>query len=985
MNESQFIVPPSDGKPNNGQSPIHAPKLAHVEKPSTKPTDPKFINWLQSHKALVASLSGAAVVVVLVATVLITKQPVSLFGLQLNPLTPHAQVPPPCDPVDPTCDLGGGGGGGTGTPVDAPNILLTIGDSNSTSPNLPNSCDAEVSGPGASVSVNGSADCLKVNISNPKQTYSKDFRICFGLDNDTAQCTPWASVGGGSTPQITSGGSFSSAQVRVEYQDAPVGKVISGVEVGVQLFYQNNNGPCGASSGLNWAKAIAGQNTSNPWSFGAQQDDDPGCGLMSLRAQLVDASTATPITIEGAFPNGTVGVPISQAFNLFGVANPPCTWAVDSITPPLSGAVITTGANPGTTATFQANPDTVTTYQIALRSTCQSGQVATKTLSWVVDAAPVNIITIDGSFANGTVGQPFSQNLILSGQANLPCTWSLSSITPSVSGAAISATTGLFTATPTASGAYQVAVHVACQSGQVADKTLPWVVGTAPTPQILSIAGSFTEGKAGQAYSTNINSVNAGASNCTFKLEKITPSITGATLTKVDNITQGSETFAVFSATPLVANNYIVSTSVQCPPIGGSGSVRNAIKDFGWKVTGLSQPPTGTITLTGTFPNSTTGQEFKTNILTSGQANLPCTWTLLSVSPTVNGATLTPSTNTDLVNQSSTGFKATPTVAGTYQVTITATCQNGQTATKTFNWIVSGTPSPTSQANCTDPANLPYLTAIYRFWSSAQGDHFYTTNASEKPAGYRAEGIAGYVYNRQVTGTVAIYRSSQPQIGSHYYSTTNDATNYGYTNEGILGYAFADSVTGSVPWYRLHKGGTASDYVNTVSEEERTAIKELGYTDEGVVAQLCGTSQPTALQPIYRMWNGTIKEHFYTTNPAERDSVLAKGFVSEGITGYMYGVRKPGTSTVYRSYHQIEKHHYLSLTEAEATGWGYSIEGIIGYIWPDSQTDTIPLYKLFNPTTRDNLYTASSSEVTAAVNAGYEDQGTLGYMFLNAQ
>ncbi len=895
MNESQFIVPPDNGSGNKSVAPIQP-----IQPKPSQPTGPNLGKPGKSRKGLIASLAGAAIIVGLVATVLITKQPVNLFGYQLNPLAPQAACP-----IDSNCVPDDGGGTGVPTtppstpPVaDSPTVQLIMGDSNSSSPSLPNSCNAEVNGPSNNVTINGDADCLKVTIANPQPNYLKDFRICFTLDNTGEQCTGWASTNGGPSAQVMSGGQFSSAQVRVETRNAPTGKMISGVEVGVQVFYQDNNNACGETSGLNFAKAIAGQNTSNPWSYGAQQDDDPGCALMSLRSQLVDAPpTSTAISINGELTPGTVGVQTSQPLTLSGTPNTPCTWEVRNTTlPPFAAATMVTPAGTGTTSNFQATPGAAGTYTVTVQTTCQNAQIATKTFNWVVNSAPAGAINIEGTLTPGTVGVQTSQPLTLSGTANTPCNWQVRTTTlppfanaTMVTPAGGNGTTSNFQATPLSAGTFSIRIQVTCQNAQIADQTLSWLVNAAPTGSTLSIAGSFPNGTVGQAYTTNISTVNAGTSNCTFTLTGINPRLPSATITRVNNVANATETLGLFSATPPSAQTYVVSTSVSCPPIAGDGTngpTRTATKDFNWVVTAGGGGPGG----------------------------------------------------------------------------------GGGTA-----------------ANCTDPANLPFLTAIYRSWSPARGDHLYTTSATEKPAGYRAEGIAGYVYNRQVTGTVPIYRSSQPQLGAHYYSTTNDATNYGYTNEGILGYTFASSVTGSAPWYRMHKGGATSDYVHTVSLEEKNAIVELGYVDEGVVAQLCGTPQPTALQPIFRMYNNSIKEHFYTTNPAERDAVLNQGYISEGITGYMYGVRKQGTSAVYRSYHRTEKHHYFSLTENEATGWGYTVEGIVGYVWPSSQANTIPLYKLFNARTRDNLYTASQAEVNSAVAAGYENQGILGYMFLTAQ
>ena len=848
----------------------------------------RFVNWVMTHKALTASLAVMAVIIGLVGTVLITNKPVSFFGYQLNPLYQYAQIPEPCDPGDPNC-LPPPPPPIPSPTVDVPNVLLTIGDSNDSSPNLPADCGIETNGPATVVATSGAADCLKTTINNPKESYTKDFRICLSLDSSAMQCTPWASEGGGNTGQVRSGGSFQYAGVRVENRDLPAGKVIKNVEAGVQVYYQRDDGPCEGTSGMNWAKAITGQNVSS-WSYGAQQDDDPGCAQMGLRATMQNTTTTSTINIQGSFPGGTQGTPYTTTLTLSGTPNLPCTWTLVSITPPVAGAAI--GASTGI---FTATPTISGIFQVAVKVDCQNGQTASNTFPWAVthtDPPGPQTLAITGTFANGKVNTAYTQAFNITGTYTSPCSWTLVSITPAVSGASIifteggPGTTGTFKATPTVAGTYQVSMKVTCQNNLTATKTLPWVVDSVGTPTSLSITGTFPDSKVNVAYSTDVKTVNAGADNCTLTLVKVTPAVAGATLVKRANVKAETETTATFTATPKTAGNYVVSVSADCPPLVGDGPNRFASKDFTWKVTDDGTPPP---------------------------------------------------------------------------------------------------PPPVGSASCTDPANLPFLTAIYRYWSPSAGDHLYTTNANEKPSGYRAEGIAGYVYTKQITGTTAVYRSSNSKIGSHYYSTTNDATNYGYKDEGILGYTFASKVESSAPWYRMHKGGTTSDYVHTVSEEERGAIKELGYVDEGIVAYLCGTPQPTELQPIYRMWNGAEKEHFYTTNPAERDTVLSKGFVSEGITGYMYGVRKEGSSPVYRSYHKQEKHHYFSLTESEATKWGYTVEGIVGYIWPTTKTGTVPLYKLFNPQSRDNLYTASTGEVSQAVQAGYEDQGVLGYMFTTAK
>ena len=61
-------------------------------------------------------------------------------------------------------------------------------------------------------------------------------------------------------------------------------------------------------------------------------------------------------------------------------------------------------------------------------------------------------------------------------------------------------------------------------------------------------------------------------------------------------------------------------------------------------------------------------------------------------------------------------------------------------------------------------ATLPDPTPVYRFFNTAGGSHFFTTNEAEKDAviqgapGFRYEGIAFYSYPTQADGTTPVYR-----------------------------------------------------------------------------------------------------------------------------------------------------------------------------------------------------------------------------------
>jgi hypothetical protein len=66
-----------------------------------------------------------------------------------------------------------------------------------------------------------------------------------------------------------------------------------------------------------------------------------------------------------------------------------------------------------------------------------------------------------------------------------------------------------------------------------------------------------------------------------------------------------------------------------------------------------------------------------------------------------------------------------------------------------------------------------------------------------------------------------------------------------------------------------------------------------------------------------------------------------------------------------------------------AVNVGYRQEGLLGYIYPYSETGTVPLYRMYSPYALDHFYTTDYNEyMTGAVNVGYRQEGLLGYLYL---
>lgn len=118
--------------------------------------------------------------------------------------------------------------------------------------------------------------------------------------------------------------------------------------------------------------------------------------------------------------------------------------------------------------------------------------------------------------------------------------------------------------------------------------------------------------------------------------------------------------------------------------------------------------------------------------------------------------------------------------------------------------------------------------------------HFYTTDASGELAlkvGYKYTGIACYVYNTQVKGTIPVYRAYDQITFNHFYTTDRAEFDRAlqpsgsYTAESVGWYMFNKDQT-DIPTIALYR------YYDTVSQDhlfstDSTASDFQGYTAEG--------------------------------------------------------------------------------------------------------------------------------------------------------
>ncbi|KAJ7100450.1 hypothetical protein C8R44DRAFT_716565 [Mycena epipterygia] len=145
-----------------------------------------------------------------------------------------------------------------------------------------------------------------------------------------------------------------------------------------------------------------------------------------------------------------------------------------------------------------------------------------------------------------------------------------------------------------------------------------------------------------------------------------------------------------------------------------------------------------------------------------------------------------------------------------------------------------------------DCAGASQTQPLYRDYSSAGGDHFYTTDLAE-------------------------------------YNAAN--ANDGYAPEGIRALVFTTQVPGSVQFIRLFNGDVTDHFYTTNATEAQAAT---GYVVEDKAAMYIYPTQLCGSVPLYRSYSSSGTDHFYTVDAAERDGAVASGWNYEFIAGYVF-------------------------------------------------------------------------------------------------
>ncbi|TBU26177.1 hypothetical protein BD311DRAFT_763002 [Dichomitus squalens] len=147
----------------------------------------------------------------------------------------------------------------------------------------------------------------------------------------------------------------------------------------------------------------------------------------------------------------------------------------------------------------------------------------------------------------------------------------------------------------------------------------------------------------------------------------------------------------------------------------------------------------------------------------------------------------------------------------------------------------------------------------------------------------------------------------------------------------------------TVPLLRAYsKSATAHFYTTNATEMAAFVNGADHYVSEGVAAQILpsDTQAPSAV-PLFRLYGAKSTDYFYTANTTLRDEVLSLGnYVSQGVAGYVYPDQECGTVPLYRLHQEADdaNFNFYTTDEAEVDDFvnmlGYDNLGVTGYVNP---------------------------------------------------
>src|SRR5438552_3305238 len=492
------------------------------------------------------------------------------------------------------------------------------------------------------------------------------------------------------------------------------------------------------STGLISGTPVAGTDAGSPYSVTISATNAGGTGSATLTLTI---NPATPVIQPPFTATGQVGVAFSYQIT---ATNNPTSFNATGLPAGLSVST-STGLISGT-------PTTAGTYTVTISAT-NAGGTGSHTLTLTIN--PPTPVIQPPFTATGQVGVAFSYTITAT---NSPTSYNATGLP---AGLSVNTTTGVISGTPAAGtdagSPYSVTIS-ATNSGGTGSATLTLTINN-PVPTTTSISPASTTAGSAQ-FTLTVNGTNFVSTSTVY-----------------------------WNGSPLTTT-FVSSTQLTAiVPAANVAAVGTA------SVTVLNPAPGGGTSNAQTFTINPPPPVIQPPFTATGQVAVAFSYTITATnSPTSYNATGLPAGLS--VNTSTGVISGTPTTAGTYTVTISATNAGG-----------TGSHTLTLTINPPTPVIQPPFTA-----TGTVGSNFsYTINATNNPTSYNATGLPGGLAINTGTGKI----TGKPTTAG-IYQVTLSATNAGGTGTATLvitvGPFIATGAVGVPFSYQIPATGTPTSY-----------------------------------------------------------------------------------------------------------------------------------------------------------------------------
>jgi large repetitive protein len=565
------------------------------------------------------------------------------------------------------------------------------------------------------------------------------------------------------------------------------------------------------STGTAYSQSLSASGTTSPYTFSLASGTLPtglslsGAGVISgtpsalgtfnftVRATDPNSSignqaytvviTGPPLTVSPpTLANGKELLSYSQTITASG-GTAPYTFTVSAGALPSGLSLASGGALTGTPTAGSAG-----TYNFTVTANDSASSTGSRPYTIIIAAAPT-ITVSPATLPNGKVGLAYSQTVSASG-GTAPYTFSVSAGSLP-SGLALSGA-GSLSGTPTAAGTYNFTVLATDTEGYTA--ALPYSVVVDPAPSITLAPASVPNGKELLAYSQSITASGGTAPYAYAVTAGTLP--TGVTLSGA-GLLSGTPASGTAGAYPFT----VTATDNE----GYTGAQAYTLT--------INAAPTITLAPLS-LTNGQVGMPFS-QAITASNGTAPYTYAV-SAGSLPSGTSLS----------GAGALSGTPTAAGTFNFTVSATDNEGFTGALAYTWIIN--PAPTITVS---PATLPngrengsLSVVFYNQTISASGGtapYVYALTSGTLPAGLSLSSagvLSGYAtpgsdgnYSFEVTAT-----DDDGYTGARTYALTIDpaptiTVSPATLSNGKVGLAYSQTITasgGTAPYTYSETGGS---------------------------------------------------------------------------------------------------------------------------------------------------------------------------------